>query len=262
MRVDRRFTLGLLAAAPVGLAAGTTGAARIRDAVRLSVGIPLPRFALLRPGSRSYLISSIKDGRHTAESIWRREVRFELDGDEPRLRIIQHWDGVGAAPTVSERESLFEMSTFRPSLHTRITTKDGQRTVEGFLFGEHAITGLPGLKDNIRADFRVASAEPMYNFETDIEMLQSLPWTRGYAVSIPFFHPAPGSVPARYLWSVETEDAVPGPDGRRIDCWVVACDYNKGRAPTRFWLAKRTQQLVKMEGPGVDGAIRRKSLLF
>ena len=257
MGIDRRSALGLLAVAPVALAARAAS-----GAAKLNVGDPLSRFNLLTPGPRSYLISSIKDGRHVAQNIWRREVKFEIFDGKPRFRISQHWDGVGLAPALVERESLFEMGTFRPSLHTRVTTKDGQRIVEGFLFGAHLISGLPGLTDNIRADFSVASDEPMYNFETDIELLQALPWSRGYSVSIPFFHPAPGSVPARYLWSMTDEDALPGPDGRVVDCWVVSCDYNKGTAPTRFWLAKRTQQLIKMEGRGIDGVIRRKTLLY
>ena len=264
MRIDRRTTLGILAAGAVPAAAGGAVLARAPAPARLSVGDRLPRFDLLRPGARTYLVSSMKGGRHIAQSVWRREVKFEAGDDgRPRLRISQHWDGVGDPAGFIDRESLFETETFRPSLHTRISTaKDGKRYVEGFRFGPRAVTALPGLADNMHPDFSVASDEAMYNFETDMEMLQTLPWARGYAVSIPFFHPAPGSVPARYLWSVIAEEALAGPDGRAIDCWVVGCDYNAGGEPTRFWLAKKTQQLVKMEGKGTDGAIRRKTLLF
>lgn len=256
--IDRRAVLGAMTAASLTSVASATSA----KPVKLSVGDPLQRFELLRPGVRTYLVSSLQEGRHIAQNLWRREVMFEQGEGGRRLRIRQHWDGTGPNPGMAKRVSLFEPGTFRPFSHVRVTTSKDKRTVEAFAFGARAITGLPGMADNSRADFSVASDEAMYNFETDMEMLQTLPWAAGYAVSIPFFHPGPGSVPARYLWYVVREDALTGPDGRRLPCWVVACDYNSGGPPTLFWLSKQTQQLIKMEGPGGEGAIRRKTLLF
>ncbi len=250
--ITRRLAMAGIAALPVATAAKTGGTDRLR------VGDRLPRFDLLRPGAKTYLISAIKGDRHIATNVWRREIRFE----NGKLRIVQHWDGVGPDAPFVDRDSLFEMGTFRPSSHTRISEKAGQRMVEGFLFRDRDIVGLPGLAGNIRGDFSVASDEPMFNFETDMEMLGTLPWAPGYKVSIPFFHPAPGSVPARYLWICLGDEALPGPDGRPLDCWIVGCDYNKGGAPTRFWFAKRTQQFVKLEGAGPDGTIHRKTLLW
>jgi hypothetical protein len=255
MIANRRDFIGLLAAAPA------TVAAKPSSVVRLKVGDRLPRFDLIRTGKRSYLISSLRDGHHIAQNIWQRQVEFKRRSGKLELCIRQHWDGVGDTPAFVERESWFEMGTFRPSSHTRITTRQDKKTVEGFLFGDRGITGLPNLTDNVRADFSVDSDEPMYNFETDMEMLQALPWARGYAVSIPLFHPAVDSKPARYLWSVIGDEALVGPAGL-IDCWVVKCDYNSADPPTRFWLTKSTQQLIKMESPPINGVARRKTLLY
>src|SRR3546814_2536532 len=86
------------------------------------LGDRLPRFDLVRPGAKTYLISTSKDGRHNATNIWRREIRFE----NGKLRIVQHWDGVGSNAPFVDRDSLFELGTFRPSSHTRVTVKPGK----------------------------------------------------------------------------------------------------------------------------------------
>lgn len=253
-KVSRRRVLATAVMAPVAAMAKAAPA-------RLSVGDRLARFDLLRPGVYNYLRSFEKDGANIARDIWRREVRFETIDGAQRLRVLQRWDGTGAKPSLVTRDSLFEPGTWRPSSHLRITIADDRKTVEGFLFATDRIVGLPGVADNSRADFNVAFPEPMYNFETDTEMLGTLPLAAGYQVSIPFYHPG-GGAPTRFLWVVTGDDKLAGPDGRPIDCWIVECDYNKGNSATRFWFAKRTQQFVKLESRGADGAILHKTLLL
>lgn len=256
-RLSRRALIALATAAPAVALADPT-----RTPHRLNVGDRLARFGLLRPGRRSYLRSQSKGGRHVAIDIWQREVRFERIDGVDRLRIVQHWDGTGKDPSLVERDSLFEVGTFRPLTHVRTTRAGGKTVVEGFAFGPKALTGMRDLPDNSQAAVDVPFPEPMYNFETDMEMLQTLPLARGYAVSIPFFHPVAGA-PARYLWRVAAEEALAGPDGRGIDCWVVETDYNRPQSPpARFWLAKGTQQLIRQEARGPDGVIHLKTLLL
>ena len=251
----RRLLLGAAAAAPVASFAsrGLTAEPHV-----LRVGDLLPRFDWLKPGIRTYLRSRQVGDQHVPVDIWRRETRIEtVDGVE-RLRIVQRWD---SPTTVAERDSVFELGTFRPLTHLRTSTRDGTRIVEGFRFSDGAITGLDGVADNSRAGFSAATDEPMYNFETDMEMLQTLPLAAGYAVSIPFYHPG-GGAPARDLRTGTREDRRKGPDGRDIDCWVVETDYNNPDGPpSRFWLARATQQFMRLEARAPDGSVFRKYLL-
>ena len=252
---SRRLFLGAVAAAPVASIAGRIGAAEVQT---LRVGDLLPRFDWLKPGVRTFLRTRQIGDQHAPVDIWRRETRVEVSEGVSRLRIVQRWDSPTA---VAERDSLFELETFRPLTHLRTSTRDGARTVEGFRFSDSGITGLEGVAENSREGFSVASEEPMYNFETDMEMLQTLPLAAGYAVSIPFYHPG-GGAPARYLWTVTAEDRLPGPDGRDIDCWVVETDYNNAEnPPSRFWLTKATQQFMRQEARAPDGSVFRKYLL-
>lgn len=250
----RRKLLGVAAVAPLASLARPAVAATHT----LRVGDPLPRFDWLTPGVRTYLRSRQVGDQQVPLDIWRRETRFETVDGVRRLRIVQRWD----SPTsVAERDSAFEPGTFRPLTHLRTSTRDGSRTVEAFQFSDTGITGLEGVTDNSRSGFSVASGEPMYNFETDLEMLQTLPLAAGYAVSIPFYPPG-GGARARYLWRVAAEDRLRGPDGRDIDCWVVETNYNdEDSPPSRFWLAKATQQFMRLEARAPDGSVFRKYLL-
>jgi hypothetical protein len=259
--LSRRRLFALAAVVPA-IAPAIANAATAAAPHRLNVGDRLARFDLLKPGKRTYLRSQSQGGRHVATDIWQREVRFERVDGVDRLRIVQHWDGTGKDPSLVERDSLLELGTFRPLTHVRTTRASGKTVVEGFVFGPKALTGMRDLADNRQAAVDVPFPEPMYNFETDMEMLQALPLARGYAVSIPFFHPV-GGVPARYLWRVAAEEALPGPDGRGIDCWVVETDYNRPESPpARFWLSRRTQQLIRQESRAPDGVMHLKTLLF
>ncbi|RZJ01199.1 MAG: hypothetical protein EON90_04525 [Brevundimonas sp.] len=227
----------------------------------LNVGDRLQRFDLLKPGVRSYLRSQLRGDQHLATDIWRRETRIDTVDGAPRLLILQRWDSAHQPSVTSERVSVLEPGTFRPITHTRVATQEDGRRIEGFRFADDGVYGLADLPGNERAGFAQKSNEAMFNFETDLEMLQTLAWAPGYSVSIPFYHPG-GGAPARYVWSVGGEERVPSPDGGALDCWIIQTDYNDpGHPPARFWLVKSTQQFLKLEAPGADHVIHRKVLL-
>ncbi|CAN5242506.1 hypothetical protein BH10PSE3_BH10PSE3_22250 [soil metagenome] len=227
------------------------------------VGQPLARFANLKPGVHRYLRFKQAGDTIRVADVWTREIRFEdLDGQR-RMHIVQHWDGVGAAPSDRALDSWFEIGTFRPLTHIRRSTKDGVTKVEGFEFKPDRIVGLKDLADNTVKDFEVASPEPSFNFETDMEFLQALPLAAGYEASIVFTHPG-GGPPAAYLFKVAGSEALDLPGGGKIDCWVVTADYNHPEMPiTRFWFAKGSQVMIKQIStlPNGAGAIG-KTLLY
>lgn len=228
----------------------------------VDVGSPLPRIALLKPGTHHYLrfLRVPSSGASQPIDIWTREVRFDRQGGKERLHIIKRWDGVLPAPSVRTFDSWFEAVTFRPLSHERILDKDGKRTVEGFLFAPDKITGMPDLADNTQKDLSVPSSEPTYNFETDIELLQALPLAEGYEARINFYHPGGKSAPQRYGFRVTGSASIAGPAGP-VDCWIVKTDYNQPGNESTFWFAKGTQLMVRQESPMPDGRVMVKTLI-
>ncbi|HEU4851313.1 MAG TPA: hypothetical protein VFT37_04055 [Telluria sp.] len=228
----------------------------------VDVGASLPRFALVKPGTHHYLrfLRTPKDGASQPIDIWTREIRFEQRDGKQLMRIVQRWDGVMPAPSTRHLDSWFETGTFRPLSHQRISEKDGKRVVEGFVFAPDKISGMPDLPDNTQKDLLVASDEPTYNFETDIEFLQALPLAEGYGARINFYHPGGKTPPQRYTFRVTGSAMIPGPAGP-VDCWVVKTDYNRPGAESTFWFAKGTQLMVRQESPMPDGRVMMKTLI-
>ena len=189
MRILRRPVLALFAAT-LSLSAH----AAIQN---VDVGTPLPRFALVKPGTHHYLrfMRVPSSGASQPIDIWTREIRFEERDGKKLMRIVQRWDGVLPTPSVRTYDSWFEAGSFRPLSHERISEKDGKRVVEGFVFAPDKITGMRDLADNTQKDLAVASSEPTYNFETDIELMQALALAEGLDARINFYHPCGSSAP-------------------------------------------------------------------
>lgn len=236
MHVIKRLALSFMLLAPCASA----------PAEDVNVGTPLPRFALLKEGTHRYLRFMKAGEASTPADIWTREVRFEQREGKPLLRIRQRWDAAAPGPSLRLIDSWFEAGTFRPLSHERITEREGKRVVEGFTFTPERIAGMQSLAENTQKDLSVASGEPTFNFETDIEFLQTLPLAPGYEARINFYHPGGSTPPQRYTFKVSGSATIAGPAGP-VDCWVVTTDYNKPGSVSTFWFAKGSQLMVRQE---------------
>jgi hypothetical protein len=230
----------------------------------IDVGTPLPRFSLVKPGTHHYLrYFRTLEGANIPLDIWAREVRFEQREGKQQMHIVQRWDGAMASPTSpasSKRlDSWFETATFRPLSHVRITERDGKKLVEGVVFAKEGVMGMPDLADNALKTLSVASGEPTFNFETDIEFLQALPLAEGYEASINFYH-AGGPAPKRYQFKVAGSETIAGPAGP-VDCWVVTTDYGTPGADAKFWFAKGSQLMLRQESAPRDGKVLVKTMI-
>jgi hypothetical protein len=234
----------------------------VADTVRLSVGDRLERFDLLKPAVHRYVRYSVGvDGSRKVIDIWQRTMTIEkpADGGAPALHIAQRWDEADGK-VVLIQDSWFERDTFRASTHVRHVERDGKTQIGGYRFGDREVVGMQELADNARKDFVKPLPQPSYNFETDMEFLQTLPLAEGRTFDIPFYD-AGVDEPGRYPFVVAGSARVPGPDGRPVDCWLVTADYNTGKVVNRFWIAKSTQVLIREEGALADGGTIVKALL-
>lgn len=232
------------------------------DTVRLKAGEPLPRFAKLRPGVHRYLRYTVgPDGSRKAIDIWQRKVSFGTDpqGEPNAVHIEQRWDRV-ADGRVLLQDSWFAPNTLSPRTHVRHTVTNGKDDYAGYRFGDAQVVGMADLANNSRKDFVIALPEPSYNFETDMELLQTLPMAAGRTFNIPFYD-AGIDKPARYNFVVAGSDTITGRDGRPIDCWLVTADYNLGKIGARFWYAKSSQLMIREEAAMDGGRTLVKTLL-
>lgn len=255
--VRLRRTLFLAAVTSALLLVGAQAQSTVTE---LHVGEKLPRANLLKPGIHRYARYTISpDGHRNAIDIWTREITFEVKDGKRLLHIHQQWDEI-SPPGVLVQDSWFEPDTLRPLTHTKVLTRDGTTTIGGYRFLPDKIVGMDDLPGNSRKGFLQSSAEPAYNWETDMEFLQALPLADGYAASINFYDPAQDP-PARYIYKVEGSGKIAEPDGGDIDCWIVSIDFKREMASSRFWFAKKTQVLMREETSMPDGSTLVKTLL-
>jgi hypothetical protein len=245
--------VGLGIAMPAVAVAQAPAASSSVDTIR--VGQNLSQWSRLRPGTRRYLRYMTRGGRRVAMDIWSRTLSFEPDpaGGGQRLHIAQTWNGA-TLPMERSVDSWFEMGTFRPLTHRTRAQRGDQNVVAAFVFTPAAVRGDSTVADNSQAALNVATPEPTFNFETDMEMLSALPWREGYTARINFYHPG-GGVPEWYDYRVTGSEAA-SLGGHPIDCWVVAISYG-AQGDARFWIDKETQAVVKVEtrGPDIEGTL-------
>jgi hypothetical protein len=230
----------------------------------LTVGTPLPRFNLLRPSTRLYLRYKIIGEQRSTADIWRRQVSFEERDGQRQLHITWRWDSVGDQKLSRVADYWFDDVTFRPlTVQRRVTKDDGTVTVSGFRYLPGQVVGLVDLPDNSARDFVQVTDTPMFNFETDMELFQTLKLRREFKVRIPFYEAGPGrGTPKYYTYSVIGEEKIPEPDGRYLDCWIMRTESSNPKwGPTRFWLSKMTQVVIREETALADGSIFVKMLL-
>ncbi len=254
--------LGLLGAAASAKPGVKTPSGEEHQPDVIRVGAPMKRFHLLTPGTRLYLRYKIgKDGSRSTMDIWRRTVSFENRDGRRLVHISQRWDGVVPPAYTLRQDSWFEPETFRPLTHERELTRDGKTIKRAYqYFEDHIVLGpdpnVEGAKETI-----VASPEPAFNFETDMELFETLPLAAGYEASLNFYDPGQAP-PKRYRFKVTGEATIKAADGREVPCWVLSSEPENPAVPAaRYWFAKSTQVLLREQAKLPDGSILVKTLL-
>jgi hypothetical protein len=82
-----------------------------------------------------------------------------------------------------------------------------------------------------------------------------LPYKEGRKFVIKFYDPGFGKAQdAKY--DVTGSESLLGSDGSRIDCWVMQHNFeipSGGNGTQRFWISKRTHEILKEEDKTPDG---------
>jgi len=223
----------------------------------LRVGDPFRRFSLLKPGTRRYVVTREMEGAVSALGVITKTISFEPHAGRPAVHIVQTTEGGSRVVW----DSWFEPETFRPLTHDRTTRRGDEIKVEAFEFYADRVAGRRDVVDNASAAFERLTDEPVFNFEADMETLQLLPWTEGYSVSIPFYHPGSPRL-SRHIFRVNRRGSLSLPGGGSLDCWEVTTDYGRpAEEATRFHVACEGQEVVKVVTPAPGGRVVKSWLL-
>lgn len=230
----------------------------------VKVGPPPERMNLLKAGSHRYLRYEVRGDKRIAHDIWNRTISFELKDGVQRLHLTQRWDEANVAPeapSALEQDSWFDARNFRPLTHIRRVFVGDKVITAGYTFLDNKAVGLAGLPDNSRKDFSIEYEETPFNFEYDMELIQTLPLHLGYEANIVFYDAGIDKKADRYTFKVAGSDRMVGWDGRQVDCWLITADYNTGKVQSRWWVDKSSQVVLREEAHREDGSLFVKTLL-
>ena len=251
------ITAGLLLAA-------ATGRQALAAPTRVAVGNGIVDTGRLRPGTTRYLRYEIHGDRRVARDIWQRTVAFEVHDGKRLLHLTQRWDEVSppsGGGSALEQDSWFDAGTFAPITQVRRVTKADGVVVSGFRFTAAGAVGMQELAGNTRREFSLPYAELPFNFEYDMELLQTLPLREGMDADIPFYDAGIDRKAERYHFKVVGSASIVDWGGREQACWIVTADYNTGSEKSRFWFDKRSGVLVREEATLPAGGTLIKTLL-
>jgi len=213
------------------------------------VGPPLARFDKLKPGGPS-LPALPAGGRH-------RHRRRRLGPASPLRRpgrpapaAYRPATGTGRAPRRPTASSTAGSRSARSAPDPRAPHAEGWGVEgRGLRLPARQDRGLKDLPDNAAKDFEVASPQPSFNFETDMEFSKPCRWRRLRGQHC--LHPSGGGPPAPYVFKVAGSGAAE-PARRRQDRLLG------GDRPTTTTRKSGEPLLAGQGQPGADQAESRR----
>lgn len=177
-----------------------------------------------------YLTDS-KTGRIEYSDIWERRLSFSPDGTQ----VVLDWKWFRAGDLVRSVTAVADRKTFAPVSESASSPKRGDVRFE--FRGANLIRsdGAP-----------VPMAEPVFNWEMDLELFALLPIEAiGQTFDIALVDPFEAK-PSYKRYAVAREEALSvDPRQAGIATWVLRIEYSPD-SWAEFWIAKNSHQVLKM----------------
>lgn len=170
-------------------------------------------------------------GQIEYSDIWQRTVSFSPDG----AQVVLAWKWFRAGDLVRRVSAIADRKTFAPLSESASSSKRGDARFE-FRAG-----------NLIRSDGPpVALAEPVFNWEMDLELFALLPIEAvGQAFDIALVDPFEAK-PSYKRYAVAREEPLSvDPTEAGIATWVLRIEYSPD-SWAEFWIAKNSHQVLKM----------------
>ncbi|QMU30621.1 hypothetical protein [Adhaeribacter radiodurans] len=204
----------------------------------------------LRPGVKQYVRYVLQDGKRIKVDLWTRTTEFIAKTKTVRIsQALESFDS-SKRKTIT---STFHLPSFSPIHHERAT----ELLKEEFTFLDTTVL----IKVNGEGKTPLRLYAPTYNFETDAELFQMLPWRENYIAVLNFYHPGSG-VPDWYTFKVDGVEEVTTSNGQKFKCFKIITNYNKPEyGTTIFWFDTKSRHFVKQKSELPGGGVLIKALV-
>jgi hypothetical protein len=160
------------------------------------------------------------------------------------ITVKQIWE---ADTIIHTAKTLFESEKLKTIKHTSWWKRKGYSEHFDFLKPEITFDGSTKeeLKSSITTSFNSALSSDFLNWHSDLVIFPLLPFKENRVFKINFYEPGYAS-PKDEIYEVLASEKLKIA-GKAIDCWVLNYKVEKPEGFQRFWISKKTNELLKEE---------------
>jgi len=211
----------------------------------------------LRLGNSTYLVYFKKkpDGPAERMTLVRINVALTTVNGRKVFAITQQWES--GDDVVHTSKTLHDASDLSTVFHELWWKRLGYTAIFDFA-AKHVDFKGPveeSKKVQIVQDFDESFTSYNLCWHNDLIIFSLLPYKEGRRFVIKFYDPGFGK-PQDAKYDVTGSESLIGSDGSRIDCWVMQHNFETssgGNGTQRFWISKRTHEILKEEDRTPDG---------
>jgi hypothetical protein len=213
----------------------------------------------LQTGNYSYLIvrQKAKDSPATSMILAKMSVERISYHGRPAIAVRQQWD---RDSVVHRAYSVFDAGTFSTLLHDTYWRALGYSMVFDFeakTFDSKAV--LRAIPDSVKKSCgdELAGSSGAYNlnWHDDLVIYSMLPYKEGRTFLINYYDPGFGK-PVEVPYTVTGSDWLVSRGGEKTECWTL--EHADENGVEKFWISKRTKEVLKEEDHGANWGYRYK----
>lgn len=213
----------------------------------------------LQLGEYSYLIvrQKAKDSPAMSMILAKMNVSRETFHNKSAIVVRQQWD---RDSVVHRAYTVFDAQDFSTLFHDTYWRALGYSLIFDFetrKFDSKAV--IRPIPDSIRTscEQELAASFGAYhlNWHDDLIIYSMLPYKENRTFLINYYDPGFGK-PVEVPYTVTGTDRLVSRDGEKIDCWIL--EHGDENGTERFWIAKKSREVLKEEDRGNSGAYRFK----
>lgn len=209
----------------------------------------------IKPGNYSYLVYTKKNKQSGAENLFIANIAIEAKqyNGKSAFAITQIWEKAEIpfhkAYTVlsaTDGSTLYHETYWE---QTGMTLKfDFDKKTVNFE-GEPTEAFKPRLeqfKKKTETDFQNSFAAYSLNWHSDLIIFPMLPYKENRTIKVNFYDP--GSSEAQIAdYIVTGSETINGSAGEKVECWTVEHRSEKYKSVQKFWISKKTKEVLKEE---------------
>src|SRR6185312_15216169 len=212
----------------------------------------------LQMGNYSYVVFFKKTKSSPSSQIFLVKINVAATQyhNKPAYVIKQQWD---LDTVVHSAYSVFDAKSFSTILHDTYWKALGyamKYDFEAKTVDYKNVSLKNGIPDSIKVksteDFNESFTKYNLNWHADLILYSLLPYKENRTFIINFYDPGFGKA-EEVDYSVTGSDVLTGSSGERIECWVLNHNEKSSDGYERFWISKKTREVLKEEDFGKRG---------